>query len=146
MFYSPLVAFLYRLERPFTKFLSTVGFTCERRGRRNSHITVRARLSYFLGVKIRGLLPARVLKCQITSVRGLVVPCSVMSRKNNRKYSVLFRVNTSLIGKNCLDHAHKTEFWYLLGGSFQNFRRSPPSLFYGRNSPPPPRGGSCYYI
>ena len=38
-------------------------------------------LSYLLGVKIRGLVPLKVLKPKMTSVRGMVVPFWVLSSK-----------------------------------------------------------------
>ena len=66
VFYSPLLAFLCRVERPFTELLSTVGFICNKKGRGNPHITVKGQLSYFLWVEIRGLVPLRMLKSKIT--------------------------------------------------------------------------------
>ena len=66
VFYSPLLAFMCRVERPFTEFLSTFGFICNKKGRGNPHITVKGQLSYFLGVEIRGLVPLRMLKSKIT--------------------------------------------------------------------------------
>ena len=66
VFYSLLLAFLCSVERPFTEFLSNVGFICNKKGRGNPHITVKGQLSYFLGVEIRGLVPIRVLKSKIT--------------------------------------------------------------------------------
>ena len=49
-------------------------------GGENSHIKM-TRIVYLLGVKIRGLVPLRVLKCKMTSVRGMVVPFRILSRK-----------------------------------------------------------------
>ena len=66
VFYSPLLAFLCRVERPFTELLSTVGFICNKKGRGNPHITVKGQLSYFLRVEILGLVPLRMLKSKIT--------------------------------------------------------------------------------
>ena len=37
--------------------------------------------------------------------------------------------------KNCSDHAHKTDFWYLLEFPMIDY---PPSFLYG-SAPPPPR-------
>ena len=91
--------------------------------------------SYLLGVKICGLVPLRVLKCKMASVKSIVVPFRVLWRK-------IWEVNISqlnwyLLGvKNCSDHAHKTEFWYLLGVFSKISNDHLRHFFYG--SPPPP--------
>ena len=47
----------------------------------DSHIIVKGGLSHPLRVTIRGLVPLRVLKSKMTSVRDMVVPFRVLSRK-----------------------------------------------------------------
>ena len=51
-------------------------------GRIDSHIKVKGMIVVlFLGVKIRGLVPLRVLKSKMTSVRGIVLPFRVLTGK-----------------------------------------------------------------
>ena len=67
--------------------------------------------SYLLGVKIRGLVPLRVLNSKMTSVRGMVVPFKGTEPKNMR-------------GSKC----HSTDCWYLLG--IKKFRTTPKTEFW----------------
>ena len=93
-----------------------------------------------LGVKIRGLVPFRVL--EMTSVRGRVVPFRGLSR------NIWVEVNASqlmLVVKNCSGHAHKTEFWYPLGVLFK-ISDDHPHKFYVPPPPPPPLPGTYHIL
>ena len=93
---------------------------------------------YLLGLKIRGLVPFRVLKSKMTFVRGVVVPLSVLSRTAKRKQERmnLEEINVSPIdlvplwGKKLFGPRPQNRILVPFRGSFQNFQRSLPSLLY----------------
>ena len=55
--------------------------------------------------KIDGLVPLRLLKCKMSSIRGMVVPFRVLTLKICEEVNVSQLIWYLLGGKNCSDHA-----------------------------------------
>ena len=72
-----------------------------------------------------------VLKSKMTSVRVIPVPFRLLSWEKNITGTSFFLELVPLRGENEFLPHPQNEILVPFRGSFQNFRRSPPSLIYG---------------
>ena len=80
---------------------------------------------------IRGLVLLRVLKSKMASVRDMVAPFRVLSRKIGQELNASQLIWFPLRVKNCSDHAQKAKFWYLLAVLFKTSDDYPRHFYMG---------------
>ena len=95
------------------------------------------RLSY-LGVTICSLVPIRVLKSKLTTVRIIAVPFWVLSPKNMAGCLLCCLKSVPLRSKNKFETHLSNKILVPFRVFFRNFQWAPPSFLYG--SLPPPQG------